>query len=60
MQQFPKFTSITRRLCTAQHVSGVPTPIIRSSTTEVAVLLFVVGPVGPTTNNNTATTTLKR
>jgi hypothetical protein len=26
----------------------------------VAVLLVVVGPVGPTTNNNTATTTFQR
>ena len=51
-------------LFTAQHVSGVLTPIIRSSTTAVAasgfwfylrsvviaVLLVVVGPGGPTSN----------
>jgi hypothetical protein len=41
MPQFPKF--ITWRLCTTEHVSGVVTPIIRSSTTAVTVSGFTVG-----------------
>jgi hypothetical protein len=43
MQQFLKFITLRLLVCTAQHISGVLTAIIRSSTTVVAASGFTVG-----------------
>jgi hypothetical protein len=43
MQQFLKFITWRLLVCTARHVSGVLTPIMRSSKTAVAASGFTVG-----------------
>ena len=43
MQQFLKFITGRLLVCAAQNVSGVLTPIIRSSTTVVVASGFTVG-----------------